>query len=588
MSAAAAVEAVHPRSRATSSTPPPSWRFCLLLGAVTVGNQAAARVLIAQRRRPTRASAIAGLAVARDLAVLGVFKYYGVLRRRTSPTRSTTSVSGLPLPLLTIALPVGVSFFTFQAISYVVDVKRRLVEPATLDRRRGLPELLPAPRRRADRARARVPARSSPTPRDPNHVAVGLRARADRARAGQEGRDRRLSWRARSSTRCSPSRRPTRAPDVALAAYAYAAQIYCDFSGYTDIAIGLALLMGFVFPQNFHSPYRATGLPRLLAPLAHDAVALPARLPLHPARRQPRRTAADVPQPDDHDAARRAVARRGVDVRALGRVPRRGAGHRARARRARSGRPAWLRWLVTFHLVVLGWILFRSQSLALAGDVPRAARRRPARRRCGRCPVVAGRGRGDRAAAAAGATGRATAGASGAPAARWCSAPDSPCSSCSSARRCPSQGVRSVHLLPVLMPPAARRQPDEPLRPARPARGSARATRVARGGSRAPCCWSCSRARRSDARARQMNPGVGRDVGAGRRQTRGRGSPTGCRSRTLRDRRDRVAVARRRARRRRRLRGIARRSRRSRRCRRSPPTRSIRRGSGRRRRRGGR
>ena len=39
---------------------------------------------------------------------------------------------GLPLPLLTIALPVGVSFFTFQAISYVVDVKRRLVEPASM------------------------------------------------------------------------------------------------------------------------------------------------------------------------------------------------------------------------------------------------------------------------------------------------------------------------------------------------------------------------------------------------------------------------------------------------------------------------
>ena len=47
------------------------------------------------------------------------------------------------------------------------------------------------------------------------------------------------------------------APDVLLAAYAYAAQIYCDFSGYTDIAIGLALLMGFVFPQNFNRPYRA-------------------------------------------------------------------------------------------------------------------------------------------------------------------------------------------------------------------------------------------------------------------------------------------------------------------------------------------
>ena len=47
-------------------------------------------------------------------------------------------------------------------------------------------------------------------------------------------------------------------PDVWLAAYAYTAQIYCDFSGYTDIAIGVALLMGFVFPRNFNSPYRAT------------------------------------------------------------------------------------------------------------------------------------------------------------------------------------------------------------------------------------------------------------------------------------------------------------------------------------------
>src|SRR5438067_698113 len=43
------------------------------------------------------------------------------------------------------------------------------------------------------------------------------------------------------------------APDAILAAYGYAAQIFCDFSGYTDMAIGLALLTGFVFPQNFNS-----------------------------------------------------------------------------------------------------------------------------------------------------------------------------------------------------------------------------------------------------------------------------------------------------------------------------------------------
>ena len=46
---------------------------------------------------------------------------------------------------------------------------------------------------------------------------------------------------------------------MVLALYAYAVQIYCDFSGYTDIAIGLALLMGFVFPQNFDRPTARLG-----------------------------------------------------------------------------------------------------------------------------------------------------------------------------------------------------------------------------------------------------------------------------------------------------------------------------------------
>ena len=77
--------------------------------------------------------------------------------------------------------------------------------------------------------------------------------------------------------------------EILFAIYGYAFQIYADFSGYTDIAIGIALLLGIRFPPNFDSPYTAAQPAGLLAALAHDAVALAARLPLHPARRQPRR-----------------------------------------------------------------------------------------------------------------------------------------------------------------------------------------------------------------------------------------------------------------------------------------------------------
>ena len=72
------------------------------------------------------------------------------------------------------------------------------------------------------------------------------------------------------------------------ASYAYAMQIYADFSGYTDIAIGIALLLGFRFPQNFDRPYARSSDPGLLASMAHDAVALAARLRVHPARGEPR------------------------------------------------------------------------------------------------------------------------------------------------------------------------------------------------------------------------------------------------------------------------------------------------------------
>ncbi len=345
-----------------------SWRFCLLLAGITLGNQAAAKLV--HRVRDRAARWIVGVIVALDLGVLAIFKYYGFFAENLQRTFDQLGIP-MPLPLLAIALPVGVSFFTFQAISYVVDVKRGLVVPASfIDFAVYLsffPHLVAGP---IVRAREFLP--QLKRPRDPRRVAVGsgltligmglvkkvviadylARTVVDPVFAVPEAYS---------------------APDVWLGAYAYAAQIYCDFSGYTDIAIGLALLMGYVFPQNFLSPYRAIGfrdfwrrwhmtLSRFLRDFLY--------IPLGGNRNGRVQTYRNLFLTMLlgglwHGAAWTFVlwgAFHGVGLcveHALGK----------RVERV----PVWVRWFVTFHLVVFAWILFRSQSLDLVGQMLRSA-----------------------------------------------------------------------------------------------------------------------------------------------------------------------------------------------------------------------
>jgi D-alanyl-lipoteichoic acid acyltransferase DltB (MBOAT superfamily) len=302
------------------------------------------------------------VAVALDLGVLAVFKYYAFFVENVDRALGPLS---LPLPLLTIALPVGVSFFTFQAISYVVDVKRRLVEPAsTIDVAVYLsffPHLVAGP---IVRAREFLPQLAEP--RDPTRVAVGSGIALIAL-----GLVKKLAI---ADTLARTVVDPVFAvphayagPDLWLAAYAYTAQIYCDFSGYTDMAIGLALLLGYVFPQNFRSPYRATGFRDFwrrwhmtLSRFLRDFLYIPL---------------------GGNRGGRWRTYRNLLITMVLG-----GLWHGAAwpfvlwglfhgiglcAEHAWAGRirfPAWLRWFVTFHLVVFGWILFRSTSLSLAGD----------------------------------------------------------------------------------------------------------------------------------------------------------------------------------------------------------------------------
>ena len=333
------------------------WRFAFLLAGVTAINQIGA-IAIAGAPTERRKTWILRAVLAADLGILGLFKYYGFFAQQISDTLDTVSL-GMPLPLLTIALPIGISFYTFQAISYVVDVRRGEIGPASwIDSAVYLsffPQIVAGPIVRAQEFMPQLEG-----PRNPNRVAVG--AGLVLIAIGLVKKVAIADFLAREVV--DPAFAVPAAyagADLILAAYAYTAQIYCDFSGYTDMAIGIALLMGFSFPRNFASPYRATGfrdfwrrwhitLSRFLRDYLY--------VPLGGNRRGRLLTYRNLMITMLlgglwHGAAWPFVLWGGFH----------GAG--LVAERLVGGRfnfPVWLRWGVTFHLIVLGWILFRSPS----------------------------------------------------------------------------------------------------------------------------------------------------------------------------------------------------------------------------------
>jgi alginate O-acetyltransferase complex protein AlgI len=341
-----------------------NWKFCLLLGGITLGNQAAAK-LIHRTEDERRRKWIVGVAVALDLAVLGVFKYYAFFVQDVGDVLDAVHL-GLPIPLLTIALPVGVSFFTFQAISYTVDVYRRLIPPAsTLDVSIYLSffsHLVAGP---IVRAREFLPQLASP--RDRTRVAVGPGMML--IGVGLVKKVVLADYLARTVVDpvfAVPQSYGT--PDVLLASYSYAAQIYCDFSGYTDIAIGLALLLGFVFPQNFDRPYRSLGFREFwrrwhmtLSRFLRDFLYIPLGGNRGGRWRTYRNLMITMVLGGLWHGAAWTFVLWGA-FHGLGLCTEHVLGERW------TRLPAWLRWLVTFHLIVFGWILFRAQGLGLVGD----------------------------------------------------------------------------------------------------------------------------------------------------------------------------------------------------------------------------
>jgi len=227
-------------------------RFVVVLAASCLVNWAAG-LLVAPGRRGRRAAL--WTAVATNLALLFRWKYLAFA------VRQLDLLPGVDLPVPDIALPLGISFFTFQAMSYVIDVYRGVSSPQRNPLDVALyvtlfPQLVAGPIVRYET------------------VAEEIRGRRENWADFSEGACRFAEGFAKKMLLANPlgvvadsafdgadwipaiaGGGPTSASMAWLGAVAFALQIYFDFSGYSDMAIGMGRMFGFHFRENFLHPY---------------------------------------------------------------------------------------------------------------------------------------------------------------------------------------------------------------------------------------------------------------------------------------------------------------------------------------------
>jgi alginate O-acetyltransferase complex protein AlgI len=336
------------------------WRFVFLLSGSTIVNHVLA---VAIHRASTIAArkTFLALALAFDLGLLGYFKYANFF------LSSADNVFGMSW-IAHVVLPVGISFFTFMAISYVVDTYRGILVPASLARfavfQAFFPHLVAGPIVRASELLPQLE-----RPRDPRRVdvsrafvliVVGLFLKVVIANH--------LAAHIVDEVFAAPNRHSSL--EVLVGVYGYAVQIFADFCGYTNIAIGVALLLGFQFPQNFASPYAAVSLQDFwrrwhmtLSRWLRDYL----YIPLGGSRKGTWMTYRNLMLTMLlgglwHGAAWTFVAWGAIHGTGL-------ALERALGWQPTSTAAQWFGRVLTFNVVCFAWIFFRSGSFARAGDV---------------------------------------------------------------------------------------------------------------------------------------------------------------------------------------------------------------------------
>ena len=253
--------------------PRPVWRNSLLLvaslvfyasgaGAFTslivtsiVVNYVAA--LAVDRHRGTPAGRwLLWATIAANLAVLAVCKYAGFLGENLNALSAALGGSTFAVPVIT--LPIGISFFTFHAISYVVDVARRdaVAQKGPVEAALYLlffPQLIAGPIIRYREIADQLPVRTvrvDDLAYGIRRFIIGLAKKMLIANTVAAPADHIFSLAAADLT----------AATAWLGVVCYTLQIYFDFSGYSDMALGLGRMFGFRFPENFRYPYVATSV----------------------------------------------------------------------------------------------------------------------------------------------------------------------------------------------------------------------------------------------------------------------------------------------------------------------------------------
>jgi alginate O-acetyltransferase complex protein AlgI len=227
------------------------WRYLgLLLGVSAVNHLCGVRIHAASDPRVRRGWLAAS--VVASLGTLAYFKYTGFLLANVA---ALLEPFGVAVPVVSVLLPAGVSFYTFKTMSYTIDIYRRELEPSRTLRHYStyvtfFPELIAGPIVRASVFLPQMDREIGPT--------------ADRLRVGASlfllGLTKKLLIADRMATVADPIFRD---PDlyatgsVWLGVLAYTIQIYCDFSGYSDMAVGTAKMIGYDLPRNFRMPYLA-------------------------------------------------------------------------------------------------------------------------------------------------------------------------------------------------------------------------------------------------------------------------------------------------------------------------------------------